>query len=73
MSDLITDTARKMGLEPKVLFRKATEEAKFTNYLEVADYRFGRWFKWGEVPEYISDYCLTQWREQCLMPIPPYH
>ena len=68
MSDLITDTSRKMGVEPKVLFRKAAEAYKVTNSIEAADYRFQRWFKYGDVPDYVMDFALTQWREPCPIP-----
>lgn len=73
MSDLITDTSRKMGVEPKVIFRKAAEAQRLTNALEAADYRFQRWFKYGEVPEYVMDYALDQWRETCQTPMKQSH
>lgn len=52
--DPIQDAARKLGVTPKNLFRKVAEQKGFGNSLEVADYRFMRWFKYGEIPDWIG-------------------
>lgn len=63
MSDLVKDTAQRLNIEPKVLFKRVAYQKGFTNADEVASDRFQRWLKFGEVPSYVSDYCLDQWRE----------
>lgn len=61
MSELIHDTAQRFGVAERILFEVASKEKGFSNYLEVATYRFSRWFKYGEVPAWVQDYCLRLW------------
>lgn len=60
--DLIKDTAKKLGITEKVLFTRAANAKGFSNALEVADYRYQRWFKFGEITKPIEDWCIAQWR-----------
>jgi hypothetical protein len=61
-NDLIIDTAARQGVQTKALFWKAAVNKGFTNAQEVSDYRFAKWFKYGEIPEWVTDYCLSFWR-----------
>lgn len=60
--DLITDTAKKLGIAQRTVFDKAAEGKRFSNAADVAEYRYLRWFKHGEVPLFVQDFCIQQWR-----------
>jgi hypothetical protein len=62
MADLIKDTAKKVGVSEKALFRRVYQDKGMSNALECADYRYQRWFKYGEIPAPVEDWCLTHWR-----------
>lgn len=71
MADLIKDTSKKMGVAEKAVFMRASMDKGFTNASEVADYRYTRWFKYGEVPTFVEEFCLTQWRAPCVSQTAP--
>lgn len=59
MSDIVFDTAKRLGVQPKALFRQVASEKGLTE--ATADSRFEEWFKHGSVPDYIQDWCLDKW------------
>lgn len=61
---LIFDTAKKLHCPPRAIFGRAAELQGFTNAKSIADYRFDRWFKYGEITEFVESFCLNQWREE---------
>ena len=73
MADLIKDTASKLHVEPRVLFVQAAEAKGFTNAEEAGAYRFQRWFKYGEVLPYMTDFCLEHWRPNGVAEHAPQH
>jgi hypothetical protein len=69
VSDVVFDTARRLGITTKALFRRVAFQKGLTD--ATADNRFELWFCHGELPQYVSDWCDEQWREP--YPLPPEH
>lgn len=59
--DIIFDSAKRLGITEKALFRRIAKDRNLTE--ATADDRYERWFKRGETPDYITDWCLDLYRE----------
>lgn len=59
---IVTDTAKRFGMSAKDLFHKVGVAKELTE--ATMDSRYERWFKYGETPTYVQDWCLDLWAQK---------
>jgi hypothetical protein len=62
-SDIVSDTGIRFSVSPRTIFNRASRAKGWSNWQEVANHRYERYISHSEVPEWISDYCLSLWAE----------
>lgn len=53
--DVVLRCAAKRGIVPRDLFFAIYQDKNFSNHLEIAEYRFLRWYNYGDLESYLRE------------------
>lgn len=62
MNRLLMDTAKLLHVSPRMLFTLAAESRRCNDAQWVGEKRYSEYMRYGRVPSYVSEWCITQWQ-----------